>query len=190
MFRFTFIIFLIAYSYAALRYHVGASVPLDEWYFVLNKSLAWTGFTLLATSILKVSTLRKWKLDRRDLGLTGIAFAAVHTLSVLFLFSETHYSKLYTDHQINAQGYLALSIGIISFLIFMFPLFAALKKYPNSAWQFRLGKVGVLISIFHPFIIGYTGWFSPEKWPMGLPPITLLAVVIGISVWGWRSTGK
>jgi DMSO/TMAO reductase YedYZ heme-binding membrane subunit len=190
MVRFTLILFIISYGYAAIRYHIGADVPFDEWYFILNKSLAWTGFTLVAMSILKTSTLHKWKLDRRGLGLTGIAFAFIHALSVLVLFSETHYSKLFTEHEINIQGYIALSLGFVSLLIFSFPLFAALKRYPNEAWQFRLGKYGVLVNIFHPMIIGFTGWFGVDKWPLGLPPITLFAVVMGIWMWVWRIAGK
>jgi hypothetical protein len=190
MIRFALICFLIFYGYAAIRYHIGANVPYEEWFFILNKSFAWTGFTLAALSILKAQTLKKWNLDRRGLGLAGITFAFIHAFSVLFLFSEEHYSKLYTVHAINIQGYVALSLGISSLLIFVFPLYAVVKSYPNEAWQFRLGKYGVLISIFHPMIIGYSGWFTPDKWPLGLPPITLLAVLIGVSVWGWRSVGK
>ncbi|MFN5846744.1 MAG: hypothetical protein ACK46O_13650 [Flavobacteriia bacterium] len=190
MVRFTFVIFLLFYGYAAIRYHIGADVPIDDWYFILNKSIAWTGFTLVALSILKTPTLQKWNLNRRDLGLTGVSFAFMHAVSVLFLFSEEHYSKLFTEHQINTQGYIALSLGALSMLIFSFPLIAALKSYPNEAWQFRLGKYGVLVSIFHPMIIGYSGWLKVVKWPLGMPPITLLAVLTGIGIWVIRLNRK
>lgn len=183
MVRFTFVTFLLFYGYAALRYHVGADVPIDDWYFILNKSIAWTGLTLVALSILKTSTLAKWHLNRRGLGLTGISFAFVHAISVLVLFSEEHYTKLFTEHQINTQGYTAISLGVLSLMIFSIPLVAALKGYPNEAWQFRLGKYGVLVSIFHPLIIGYSGWLTVDKWPFGMPPITLLSVLIGVGFW-------
>ena len=75
-------------------------------------------------------------------------------------------------------------------LIFSFPLVAALKSYPNEAWQFRLGKYGVLVSIFHPMIIGYSGWLKVVKWPLGMPPITLLAVLTGIGIWVIRLNRK
>lgn len=190
MVRFTFVTFLLFYGYAAIRYHFGANVPIDDWYFILNKALAWTGFTLVALSILKTSTLAKRHLNRRGLGLTGISFAFIHAISVLVLFSEKHYSKLFTEHQINTQGYIALSLGVLSLLIFSIPLVAALKGYPNEAWQFRVGKYGVLVSIFHPMIIGYSGWLTVGKWPLGMPPITLLAVWIGAGIWVMRLNRK
>jgi hypothetical protein len=59
---------------------------------------------------------------------------------------------------------------------------AALKKMPSKSVVFKLGKIGVMISLFHPLMIGFSGWLKPAEWPFYLPPITMLAVVLGVVV--------
>lgn len=140
------------------------------------------GFTLIALSVLKKKTLSNYKLNRRSLGMSGFMFALIHALSVLILFNENHYPKFYSDHSINLIGWLAITVGILSIIIFLFPFLAVLKKSPHTNKIFKLGKIGLVASIFHPLLIGFSGWFSVGDWPMFMPPITMLAVMVGVVV--------
>lgn len=187
MIRFTVFLFCFIYGYAVSRYHVGKSISWNEWFFILNKAFALMGFTLIALSVLKERTLSNFKLNRRSLGMTGFLFALSHAFSVLFLFSENHYPKFYSDHSVNLIGWVTIAVGMLSIVIFLFPFVAVLRKSPNTNKVFRLGKIGMMVSMTHPLLIGFTGWFFPGEWPLFMPPITMLAVVIGVVVLGKRS---
>lgn len=179
---FTFLLFFLFYSYAVLRYHIGKEVSWNDWFFIFNKAVAWLGFTLIALSIIKQSQLNKCNLSRKNLGLTGFVFAFSHVLFVLILFNSNHYPKFYAGNEINFLGWISVGIGFLSLLIFAFPFIAALKNLPNQSKVFRLGKFGVLVNLFHPLFIGFSGWFSPNEWPYYLPPITMLVVLTGVFV--------
>lgn len=187
MIRFTVFLFSFFYGYAVLRYHVGKSIPWNEWLFILNKAFAWMGFTLIALSVLKEKTLSKFKLNRRSLGMSGFLFVLYHATTVLILFNEDHYPKFYSDHSINLIGWITIVIGILSLVVFLLPFVAALKKLPNTSKVFKLGKIGLVISMCHPLLIGFKDWFLPGEWPLYMPPITMLAVVVGVVVLGKRS---
>jgi DMSO/TMAO reductase YedYZ heme-binding membrane subunit len=161
---------------------VGKTISWNDWFFILNKAIAWTGFSIIALSVLQEKVLSKIQLNRRSLGMTGFGFALFHAISVLCLFNEEHFPKFYTSHSINLIGWISISIGILSIVIFSFPFVAALKKMPSKSEVFKLGKIGVMISLFHPLMIGFSGWLKPAEWPFYLPPITMLAVLLGVVV--------
>lgn len=175
-------LFIPLYFYAFIRYHIGSEIPYKEWLFILNKAIAWTAITCIGLSILKDKSLRFIHTNRRTTGMTGFCLALVHAILVLFLFNKLHFDKLYSGDQLNFQGLMAISIGITSILIFCVPFFAALRKYPNSHKAFRLGKIGFILVLSHPLVIGISGWFHPKSWPFYMPPITLLAILIGVAL--------
>lgn len=175
--RLFILLFLSFYTYAILRYHIGKNVPWDEWYFILNKAFAWTGFTLISLSILPQKILVKLNVKRKELGVQGFVFALIHAVSMFILFNQDHFPKFYSDGTINLMGWLIISIGILSIIIFSFPFIAAIQNSPSKSRIFKLGKIGVLIGAFHPFLIGFKGWFLPSDWPFYMPPITLMAVL-------------
>lgn len=176
----TLLVFLFCYAYAAIRYHVGADVPVSEWLFILNKSLAWTAFTLIGLSVLQQHLLDRIKSNRRALGTYGFTLGLMHILITLFHLSPAYYGKLYTENALNFSGWMAITLGAVSAMIYLFPLIGALQNRPNTDRVFRLGKIGFIFSTFHPAVIGYRGWFEPNAWPLYLPPITLLAFLVGI----------
>jgi DMSO/TMAO reductase YedYZ heme-binding membrane subunit len=175
------LLFIPFYGYAFIRYHIGKEVPFDEWFFILNKAIAWTAFTSIGLSVLKPKSFELINTDRRTTGMTGFSLAIFHSISVLLLFNSAHFEKMYTGDQLNFLGWMAIIIGIVSLLIFSFLFIAALKKLPKEHQIFRFGKVGFLLVMFHPLVIGISGWFSPESWPFYLPPITLLAVLSALT---------
>jgi len=184
--KFALLLFFSFYAYAIIRYHFGKNIPWGEWYFILNKSFAWTGFTLISLSILPEKTLNKIKLSRRTTGISGFLFVLVHSLSFLILISPEHFPKFYSENEINLTGWLAIVTGILSLTIFTIPFIAALKKLPGQSKVFSLGKIGVIVCFFHPLVIGSSGWLHPESWPYLMPPITLLAFLTGIAIFTFR----
>ena len=188
MVKFT-VLFSVLYGYAALRYHIGQDLEFDQFFFVLNKAISWTAFVLLTTSILKDEILAKLNLTRRSLGVTGYIFAVVHILLGLILLWENSYPKFVSNGTLNALGWTVILIGLIAFILFSIPFVHVLKKEKQSK-QYKIAKWGVLVVLFHPFLIGWKGWFTPEAWPLYLPPITLLSVVYAISIWIIRLTYK
>jgi DMSO/TMAO reductase YedYZ heme-binding membrane subunit len=184
--RFFILIFLWFYAYAIIRYHFGKNVSWNEWYFILNKAFAWTGFTLICLSVLQEKWLNKIEVTRKELGIQGFIFALIHAISVLFLFNSDHYPKFYTNDIINSLGWIVIALGLLSIFIFSLPFFASITNKPSTSKVFKLGKMGVLVGVFHPLLIGYNGWFSPNEWPFYMPPITLLAVVFCLFIFSLR----
>lgn len=182
------LLFIPLYSYAFVRYHLGKDVPFEEWLFILNKAVAWTAITSISLSVLKVKHLALIKTDRRTTGFTGFTLALLHSILVLFLFNKFHFEKLYSGNQLNFLGWLAIMIGITSLIVFSFPFYATMRKFPSEHRYFRLGKIGFFVVLFHPMVIGISGWFSPEKWPYYLPPITLLAFLTGLLMFMIRAS--
>ncbi len=180
--KLTSILLSVFYGYAVVRYHFGKNVDWKEWPFVLNKAMAWLGFTLLALSILRDSWIKKLNVDRKQLGLAGFLFALIHVAATPVIFGRELYPKFYDGAGISLNGWMSISAGVASALIFSLPLIASLKGLPRSHWIFGSGKPGLLVLIFHPLLIGIAGWFSPAEWPYHMPPITLWAVVTGLVV--------
>ena len=180
--RYTLFIFVFCYFYAALRYHVGADIPLSEWMFILNKALAWTAFLFIGFSVIPQKLLNKTKSNRRALGVFGFTLGLIHMIITFFHLGPEHYGKLYNGDSLNFSGWMAISLGAVSALIYTFPLIGAMQNRPNTDRIFRLGKIGFILSTLHPAAIGFNGWLEPYSWPLYLPPITLLAFLTGIAL--------
>jgi hypothetical protein len=165
---------LIFYAYSIIRYHIGVEVPLSEWLFVFNKSLAWFSFTLFGLSMLRNERLALIGTNKRNSGITGLAFGAIHILiSITLLLSSNDWIwKKLDPNSFHFYGFIAF--GSMAFLIYLFPLYASIKDLPSSSKLYRTAKFAYLINLGHPFLLGYKGWFTPENWPYYFPPITLL----------------
>jgi DMSO/TMAO reductase YedYZ heme-binding membrane subunit len=178
-------LFIALYAYAAIRYHIGQKLEIDQFFFVLNKAISWMAFLLLTTSILSQQKLSMFQLTRRALGVTGYLLAILHIILSLFLLYNEMYPKLINDATLNLLGLSVLIIGLTSFGIFSIPFALTLRKTAKSKY-FQLAKWGVLLILFHPLLIGWSAWFTPSKWPLYMPPITLLSVVYALFVWSLR----
>lgn len=183
-------LFLFCYTYSILRYHIGAEIPLQEWIFILNKSIAWTGFTCIGLSQLPVTLIERIRLTKRITGIYGFVFGCIHiSISFYLLYDGNHliWSKLETK---DFMFYSFIVSGALSFLIYLFPIVATLKDLPSTSKMFGIAKVGYLINILHPLLLGYSGWGSISKWPLFLPPITLLAVLSALVFFGFNLNSK
>jgi hypothetical protein len=164
------------YTYAHVRYHIGKGIPLSEWLFILNKSIAWTGGILLGLSLFKY----EGKNIRNSLGSTGYLFATIHLILDIILMSPEHYPSFYTLGQLNTHAYITITLGATSFICFSTAFIGSISK--NHKYLLRFGRIGILISILHVTMIGKKGWFTPNSWPFHMPPITLLFVLTIVSI--------
>lgn len=175
--RFIFFIFLIFYSYAAIRYHLGKDlVGFKETIFVLNKALAWTAGTLFMLTLLPQKKLDGFLVQRRQLGTWAYGLALVHIILIILILNPELYPKFYSDSKLNFQGWTTIFLGIGSILLFSLPLYASLKKSEELSHLYRFGRYGIYLNILHVTSIGASGWFLPSTWPYFMLPITLIYV--------------
>lgn len=184
------ILFVFCYTYSIIRYHIGAEIPSNEWLFILNKGIAWTGFTCIGLSLLTATLIEKMRLTKRIAGIYGFIFSCIHIIISFYLLYDGNqliWNKLESK---DFMFYSFIVSGALSFLIYLFPLVATLMKLPSTSKMFGIAKVGYLINILHPLILGYSGWGSISKWPFYLPPITLLAVLSALVFFGFNLSSK
>jgi hypothetical protein len=178
-----FLIFVLLYAYAAIRYHVAKEqIDFIHFPFVLNKAIAWTAGTLFVLSILPDKILQKFQLGRRVVGVWGYRLAVVHILASILLLCPELYPKFYTETTLNSAGWRHILFGASSIALFTVPLWASWKNAPNNDYRYRFGRWGILMNLVHVASIGASGWLKVDTWPWLMPPITLLFVGFGVFV--------
>ena len=187
MLKKTELLFLLFYSYAVIRYHVGKGLGQEEILFVLNKAFAWTAGTCFAFTLLPKKWFPNTVSYRKQFGLLGYGFSLLHITANIILINATNYPLLFEGNYLNSHGWQLIILGILTISCFSLPLIATMKKLPAGNLLYKFGKVGVLTSIIHVSIIGINGWFTPLEWPYYLPPITLLFVITASSIVIYRS---
>ena len=155
-------------------------------FFVLNKAFAWTAGTLLILSILPSYFLEKYKLKRRAIGLFAYTIALIHINSSILLLNEKFYPNFYSHSCLNLNGWLYITLGVLSILLFTIPLIASKLNLPEGHFMYRFGRYGILMNLAHVSAIGFKGWLSYQDWPYFMPPITLLFVFSGLLILGLR----
>lgn len=183
--KFLLALFLLLYSYAAVRYHLGKELGLSAFLYVFNKALAWWSASVLLLSILPNDKLKRMGLTKRATGSYGYTVAMVHILVAFYLLSPKYYPQFFDGEELNFHGWASISIGFLSLLFFSFPLIATWKNY-SARHFFKLGRFGVLLNILHVFSIGVYNWFPASAWPFYLPPITLIFVTLALSLLFYR----
>lgn len=177
-------LFVFTYTYALIRYHLGKDVPAIEWVYVLNKAVSWTGFCLVGLSILPKFWFTRNKLNRTQAGEIGYALCFLHLLFNLILMNPERYPFLYLENnEWSWQGIVTLILGSLSLACFTIALIGSLnlRKWGEKVQKkyLRFGKIGFFISMLHPLVMSADRWFTSD-WPYYMPPITLLAVLIGV----------
>jgi hypothetical protein len=175
--------FILFYLYAIVRYHLGKGLDNSYFLFVFNKAIAWTSSFYLGISIL---TLPNKFPAKKQYGLSAFALGIIHITVTLILTFSDYYPEFYNKNGITQMGVSILITGLLSislmFLAFLASLFPG--RFPKI-WL-HCGFFAFLINMFHPALIGFQNWFSPFKWPLYLPPITLLASLISVAIFYLR----
>lgn len=171
-------VFFITTMYATLRYNLVKGVPWSDWPgYVLNKSIALSALVFIALAVFRGAR-------SADEGLalirTAGLFAGVHVLLSLILLSPDSYPNLYQDGKLTGPAQWALMLGAVISVTFsrVGPTFAASR----SRKVLRTLVFLTFLTGVHAALQGYRGWFTPHLWPGNLPPITLIAVVVAVSV--------
>jgi DMSO/TMAO reductase YedYZ heme-binding membrane subunit len=169
------------------------ALPL-RWQFILNKATSLAAVVFVACSYLIGKVIRWHDHDHalrlvviKFCGLVGFFLAAVHTLFSLTLLSPAYYAKYFDDSgRFNLQGEVALAVGVIALFFLLSPAVTTLPMMPKAlgGWRWkrsqRAGYVALVLVVVHLVILGWKGWLAPKGWHGGLPPISLVAVVVAM----------
>jgi len=190
-----FAIFGASLIYAIFRYHIAGDVAWAHFpLFILNKATSLAAVGFVACSYL-VGKIIHWHDDDKPLrlvvvkfcGLVGFAMAGVHAFFSLCLLSPAYYGKYYgPDGRLNLQGELAMTVGVFALLMLTLPAIASIpmmaKAVGGIRWKRgqRMGYVTLALVAAHLVVLGLKGWLAPKGWQWGIPPISLVAVVLAV----------
>ncbi len=182
-------------AYAIVRYHLAGDV---EWrhfplcIFLKATSLAAVVFVSCSYLIGKII---HWRDHDKALRLVGIKFcglmgfflAGIHTLFSLSLLSPAYYAKYFDETgRLNLQGELAISVGVVALFFLMSPAITTLPMMPKALggrrWKRsqRVGYLALILVVVHLVVLGLKGWLAPRGWQAGIPPISLVAVLVAL----------
>ena len=175
----TAIVFAIAFGYAIVRYHVfGPHVAAQIPSYLLNK-----GASFAAVFCLTFSAYARFKDDlvhARYWGKASLGLAALHVFLSFPLWSFGYYDSLYmtpdfkyTD-MMNMKGEITLATGALCSVVYLM----ISSRRPKAITL--LMTFAVTLVCLHVGVMGVMGWFTPEKWHGGLPPITLLSFLVAV----------
>ncbi len=181
--------------YSIVRYHFAGDV---EWrhfpLFILNKATSLAAVVFVACSYL-IGKVIRWHDDDLALrlvvikfcGLVGFFMAGVHALFSVCLITPAYFAKYFDDAgQLNLQGELAMSVGVVALFFLMSPAITTLPMMAKAlgGWRWkrtqRVGYLALILVVVHLFVLGLKGWLTPGKWTAGLPPISLLACLVAL----------
>lgn len=171
-------LFVLFSIYAVVRYHLAKDIAWDHFpAYVLNKSISWTGLVLIG-----MSRVSRVKATRSFYGLSGLAFVGLHVPLSLATLTPFYHERLFLAQgglAWNAQ--LALLAGACGVIAVM-GLYTAYVRKSSAGLPLvpHLGRVAVLLGVIHVAAIGFPTWLKPGDWYWGLPPITLLSVLMGL----------
>ena len=187
------VVLLFGLAYAVTRYHIVGPVPWKDFpMFILNKGISLSAFILLACNFgfgpmnnLGIKIPEGWLNARRSIGMTGFLLALIHALISFMLFSPSVYGKFFVeDGTLTMLGGLSMLAGIIAFVILWGynMSFQTFLREDKAFIQFITSRkfliVAMLFGALHIFFMGYEGWLKPEGWHGGMPPVSLVAIVI------------
>jgi hypothetical protein len=178
------VVALVAVGYSILRYGIVKGVPVEHWpAYVGNKAVAFAavGYLLLAL-IAKVRNRTRAKLMFE----ATLICTLIHAFASAALLGHQHYGFLYTDAgKPNLGGELTIILGATAAAIMVRQM---MSRNPTGA---RADLMLLVILIGHVMANGLLKWLDPNRWTMGMVPISLLSctvLVVAVIVAGSRLT--
>ena len=186
---------LFGLVYAIVRYHVAGPVPWKDFpFFILNKGISLSAFILLTFNFafgplnhLGVSVPEGWLNARKALGMTGFLLVLIHALMSFMLFSSSVYGKFFeTDGTLTMLAGLSMLGGVLAFVVLWgYNLsFQTHLREDKAFIQFITSRTFLLWALLlggvHLVFMGYQGWLDPSSLHGGIPPVSLVAIAIGV----------
>jgi len=181
--------------YAIVRYHLAGDI---EWrhfpLFIFNKATSLAAVVFVSCSYL-VGKIIHWHDHDKALrlvvikfcGLMGFFLAGIHAFLSLSLLSPAYYAKYFDEAgRLNLQGELAISVGVVALFFLMAPAIMTLPMMPKAVggqrWKRgqRAGYLTLILVVVHLVVLGLKGWLAPRGWHAGIPPISLVAVLVAL----------
>ena len=189
------IVLLFSIGYAILRYHVVGPVPWKDFpFFILNKGISLAAFILLTCNFgfgplnnLSVKLPAGWLNARKALGMTGFLLVLIHVLMSFMLFSPSVYAKFFeANGTLTLLAGLSMLGGVLAFVVlWAYNLsFQTHLREDKAFIQFITSRTFLLWALLlggvHLVFMGYQGWLNPSGWHGGIPPVSLVAITIGV----------
>lgn len=190
-----FVIFGACLVYAIIRYHIAGGT---EWrhfpLFILNKVVSLAAVFFIGASYL-IGKIVRWYDDDPKLrlvvikfcGLLGFFLATIHAFMSVMLMTPSYFGKYFeANGKMNVQGELGMAVGILALFFLLSPAITTLPMMPKAlgGWRWkrtqRVGYLALLLVSVHVVALGLKGWLTPEKWPAGMVPISLIAFVAAV----------
>ncbi len=168
-------VLLVTTLYTIIRYVIFGHVsPNYMPVYLLNKSVSKASVVLLFCTALSHTKDQLGKI--KFLGTASLLSAYIHILFSFAILSSAYYPKFFDMEKLNLSGKVTILFGVLAALLFW-----SIRSV-RSAFMVRR-KFQLLSGLFvaaHLVTIGFIGWLKVEKWPGGLPPISLLSFVFAI----------
>lgn len=189
------VVFGFALAYAIVRYHLAGDVPWRHFpLFILNKATSLAAVIFVACSYLIGKIIRIHDHDHalrlvviKFCGLMGFFLATAHALFSLAMLSPAYYGKYFEEGgRLNLQGEIAMAVGVIALFWLLSPAVTTLpsmaKAIGGIRWKRsqRAGYIALALVVVHLVVLGYKGWLAPGGWQGGIPPISLIAVLVAL----------
>lgn len=168
--------------YAVIRYnYFGGVAPAQIPVFIGNKICAVAAVACVA--LLAYAYYRRQVVAGQFWLKAGGTLALLHVLMTLSILNSSNYKKFFlpdpNQGQLSLLGQGAILAGVLAV--------AAWWKWlrPQDAMSPGWGKVLVVVLIgAHVTIMGFAGWFTPEKWPGGMPSFTIYGAIFVLAAVG------
>lgn len=167
--------------YATVRYHVFTDLPWSDWpIYTLNKAFGLSALLLLVLAVAR-RRLRPGLPIGPTMLASGVLFG-IHVLVSLALLSPAYYPKLFAAGKLTALAGIAIVLGAAATAA----LLAGVKPRPGlTADESARGLASLAFAVgAHGALPGLASWLAPWTWPGLMPPITLLAFVLGVVALG------
>ena len=176
-----FLTFLIAFTYAIVRYNIIGNVPWEEVpLYVTNKAIS---FTIVLLLLFSVIVKKEFKPTMKQFWKIIFILASVHVFISFRLLGPEYFKKFYSANELNLVGYFTLFFGISAFVGIiilnsdkLLPTEEGRLVIPESLKKIVRTLIPFLI-VAHLFTMGFKGWLTPNNWPGYLIPISLMAFV-------------
>lgn len=190
-----FVIFGACLAYAVVRYHIAGDLSWRYFpLFILNKVVSLAAVFFVGASYLVGKIIHWHDHDPRlrlvvikFCGLVGLFLAAIHAVMSVSLLRPPYFAKYFdATGRLNLQAEVGISLGILALFFLLSPAITTLPMMPKAlgSWRWkrsqRVGYLALSLVAFHLVALGLQGWLTPERWPAGLVPISLIAFVAAV----------